>query len=341
LDFESPSAVADVAVVIPSWNGRRSLDKCLRALGRQLLRPDEIVVVDNGSEDGSAEFVQTHFPHVRVVRLAGNVGFAIASNTGAAVSTAKYLAFLNNDTEPEPTWLRELVACLARHPRAAAVTSKLLQSCGEGVIDDAGDALSVYGRAYQRGQGEVDRGQYDDEEQVFSASGAASLWRRNVIEALSGFDEDFFAYYEDVDLGFRARLAGWEIWYSPRAVVFHARAVTASPNWGEFAYFFSVRNRLSMLVKDMPTRLLIENAHKIAAAELITLARSSMHGHLPRTLRAWAAVTRALPRLLRERAGVQSRRRISDHELRRYLDPRYPRVSSAARNRSRQLASAR
>jgi GT2 family glycosyltransferase len=214
-------------VVIPNWNGRQFLGPCLEALRAQTLDGFEIVLVDNASTDDSVDFVKEHFPEVRVVEAEENVGFAAGMNLGIRAVDTELIAFLNNDTAPAPSWLEELVACLERHPRAAAATSKMLLHDRPETIDSAGDGITTLFLPYARGHGARDNAQYEREEQVFSASGGASLWRGAVLDRIGLFDEAFFAYYEDVDLGFRARLAGYECWYAPRAVVRHHRGGSA------------------------------------------------------------------------------------------------------------------
>jgi GT2 family glycosyltransferase len=224
-----------VSVVVPNWNGSSYLPACLESLRRQAYRERDVILVDNGSSDDSVQLVRRRFPETRIVCLPENLGFARAVNAGIEAATGEYVAFLNNDAEAAPGWLEELVACMERHPAAAAVSSKMLQRQDPRLLDDAGDMMTRYLRAYPRGRGEEDSGQYDEEMEVFAASGGASLWRAKVVRELGLFDEDLFAYYEDVDLSFRARLAGYECWYAPRAVVLHeggassAERVTSMP----------------------------------------------------------------------------------------------------------------
>src|SRR5262249_43910205 len=149
----------------------------------------------------------------------------------------------------------------------------LLRSSSPKTIDGAGDILTKFLRAYPRGEGEVDIGQYEREQQVFAASGAASLWRLETVRKLGLFDSDLFFSYEDVDLSFRARLAGYECWYAPRAVALHVRGGT-SLGRPEFRYFHALRNRWCVIVKDVPTQLLVQNLHRVAFAEVLTIGRS-------------------------------------------------------------------
>jgi GT2 family glycosyltransferase len=295
-----------VSVVIPNWNGRLFLERCLLSL-REARGSVETIVVDNGSSDGSAEFIRERFPEVRVVAAESNRGFASAVNAGARSARGRYLAILNNDTEVSPAWLDELLACLERHPGAASAAAKVLRLDDPLVLDGAGDAMTWSLKAYRRGRGERDRGQYEREEQVFSAAGTACLWRADVFRELGGFDETFFAYYEDVDLGFRARLAGYECWYAPRAVVYHASHAAARTRWREFDSLHSVRNRWATTVKNAPAPWLRRNWHNVLVGETLSLARSVVAGTLPLVLRAYGEAIRAWPSWRAERRLIQRR----------------------------------
>src|SRR5262249_47615647 len=284
-----------VSVVIPNRDGKAVLGRCLASLAEQTLRDFEVIVVDNGSTDGSGELVRESFPEVRLVELDGNRGFAGGANSGAEVARGSSIAFLNNDTEADRTWLAELSACLERHPRAASAASKVLRLDDPRVLDGAGDAMTRSLKAYRRGQGELDDGQFDREEQVFSASATACLWRAGDFLRLRGFDADFFAYYEDVELGFRARHAGRECWYAPRAVVYHVGAATSGRRWREFESLFAVRNRWMTIAVNAPAAWLVRNAPAVVLGELVSLARATMRGELRLVLRACRAAVRSPP----------------------------------------------
>jgi GT2 family glycosyltransferase len=304
---------ARVTVVVPSYEGAPHLRRCLPALARQQGVAFEVIVVDNGSTDGS-DGVVGEFPAARLLRLPVNRGYAGAANAGAALADGEFVAFLNNDTEPDERWLAELVACAERHPDAGAVDSKVLRADDPGVVDGAGDAMTRSLKAFRRGAGEPDDGRYDEEAEVFSASGTACLWRTAAFRRLGGFDETYFAYYEDVDLGFRSRLAGLECWYAPRAVVLHVGGATSKRVLDVDARY-SLRNRWATATKNAPAAWLIRNAPLIAVGELMLWARFLRDGR-PRLLaRQLAAVGRSLPALLRARRDVQRSRSVAYREL--------------------------
>jgi GT2 family glycosyltransferase len=330
-----------VSVIIPNWNGIFYLPGCLESLAAQTYREFETIVVDNASSDGSVALIESEYPGVSVTRLDENKGFGAAMNIAFRQARSDYVACLNNDTEADPNWLGELVACIERHPRAAVATSKMLDLNERGRIDDCGDILTPYFRAYARGRGEEDKGQYDEEEQVFGASGGASLWRSEAVRELGYFDEDLFAYYEDVDLSFRAHLVGYECWYAPKAVVFHAGGGTSRRQASEFAYYHAVRNRWSMIVKNGPAPLLWRSSPRIFFAELLTLAKAVTERKTILTLKAHRDVLRALPGWARRRKEVQRMRSISSSELRRLMSSGYPSLGNRIREASANAFRAR
>jgi GT2 family glycosyltransferase len=308
----------DTSVVVPNLNGAHLLEPCLEALARQTRAPTEVIVVDNGSTDDSVGLVRRRFPAVRLLTFPENRGFAAAMNAGIAEATAGLVAFLNNDAVPESAWLEELAGCVERHPAAAAATSKLLLADEPGRLDGAGDGLTRSFLPYARGHGQPDDGRFADEIEVFGASGAAALWRGPVLRELGGFDERFFAYYEDVDLSFRARLRGYEIWYAPSAVVRHARGGTAGQDV-DFTLFHPVKNRWFMIVKDTPGRMVARRWPAIAAGEALFWGRMVRRRAPGALLRAYREVMRRWPELRRDRKEIQSTRRVSAQRLDAFL----------------------
>lgn len=217
--------MSDVAVVIPSWNGEALLPACLESLRRQSLPPAEVLVVDNGSNDASLALLDRSFPEVRAISLATNRGFAAAVNAGIRATSTEYVALLNNDAEAEPGWLAALVAAAERE-RAGMVASKILDADDPNRIEGIGLEVDGDGNPRQIGRGEPDGPPFAAARNVFGPIGAAALYRRDLFEDVGVFDEDFFAYLEDVDLAWRARRAGWCCIYEPDAVVRHRRAST-------------------------------------------------------------------------------------------------------------------
>jgi GT2 family glycosyltransferase len=306
------------SIVVPNLNGRHFLGPCLEAVAAQADGDVETIVVDNGSDDGSVSLVRERFPSVKVVELGRNHGFAGAMNAGIAAAEGELIAFLNNDAEPQPVWLDELRLCLERHPRAAAATAKLVSSDAPERLDGAGDGLTRSFLPFVRGHGEQDTGGYEDEIEVFGASGTASLWRGDVLRELGGFDERFFAYYEDIDLSFRARLLGHECWYAPRAIAVHRRGGTAGEDL-RFTLYHPAKNRWFFLLKNAPAGLLVRHPLGLLAGEAFWWARAVRTRSPRMLLRAYAQVLRNLRPLLRERRRLQRSRVVSVRELDRLL----------------------
>jgi hypothetical protein len=303
-----------VSVVIPNLNGRHMLGRCLERLRDQTVPGVETIVVDNASEDDSVAFVKSRFPEMQVVALGENRGFAGGMNAGIECARGTHVAFLNNDAEADPRWIEELLACLERHPRAAAATSKLLLADGRNTIDGAGDSLTPSFLPYPRGHGELDRGQFEEEVEVFSPAGAASLWRRSALDDVGLFDERFFAYYEDVDLGFRARLKGYECWYAPKAIAYHHRGATAGTRT-EFTLFHPIKNRWFLILKNAPGRLLLRNAFSLVLGEGYLWLRVLRARKPWVAIRAYREVLRNFRAIRDERDHIQQDRRIAHRDL--------------------------
>src|SRR5215212_282225 len=303
-----------VTVVVPNWNGEKFLDTCLSSLQEQTFQDFETVLVDNGSTGGSVAFVEENFPEVRVVRLPENRGFSAAVNAGIRSSTTEFVALLNNDTEQDPGWLGALVRAADGHPEAGLFASKLVDFRDRRLLDGAGDALRSSGLPYRLGHGERDRGQFDTPSYVFSACGAAALYRRAMLDDVGLFDEDFVSYCEDGDLSFRAQLAGYRCRYVPDAVVYHMGSATTGGKRSPTATRLGTRNSLSLLVKDLPLSVVPHMLPFFALGQLARLLTAAATGSLRAHLEGLAGAWRHLPPMLEKRAGIQKRKCLSDAE---------------------------
>jgi hypothetical protein len=242
----------DVAVVIVNWNGKEYLEPCLRAVLAQTYHKMEVVVVDNGSTDGSAELVVERFPGVRVLANDRNVGFAVANNQAIESTGTEFVALLNNDAIPDPEWLANLVTAMEEDPEVGSCASKILLADRPDVIDSTGIEINTVGIAWGRGGGWPETtASLNAAEYVFGASGGAALYRRTMLSEIGLFDPDFFAYLEDADLAWRARLAGWLCLYVPSARVYHVHSATAGRD-SAFKARLLGRNKLWMTVKNYP-----------------------------------------------------------------------------------------
>jgi GT2 family glycosyltransferase len=294
-----------VSVIIPNWNGAHHLTGCLESLRRQTFHEFEVIVADNGSTDGSLELLARDYPEVRVLALGENRGFAGACNAGVQVARGTFVVLLNNDTEADPRWLSEVVAAFERHPEAGLVASKMLLFDRRDTLHTAGDFYRVDGIPGNRGVWQKDEGQYDREETVFSACGGSAAYRKALLEQVGLLDDGFFFSCEDVDLAWRAQLAGWQCIYVPRAVVYHKLSATGG---GVTASFYDGRNFFYLLVKDYPGDLWRVHWRAILRAQvrLAWEALRAWRGAAARArLRGMLAGLLGVPRMLHKRRIVQ------------------------------------
>lgn len=300
-----------VSLIIPNWNGEALLPTCLGALRRQTYRDFETVVVDNASTDGSQELLRRDYPEVRVISLSHNLFFAGAVNAGIRLTEGELVALLNNDTEAEPCWLEVLVAALDANPQAGMAASKLLLFDRRDIIQSAGDFYRPSGVPGNRGVWQRDNSRYNSPGEVFGACAGAALYRRSMLEDIGLLDEDFRGYCEDVDLSFRAQLAGYRCIYAPAARVYHRLSATGG---GPVASFLCGRNFINVVVKDMPGTLLRRYWHRILGAQLGYAWHSLCHSREAAArarLRGQAAALLHLPLMWRKRRVVQAARRVS------------------------------
>jgi GT2 family glycosyltransferase len=312
-------------VVVVNYNGERYLSACLEALGRQELDGGfEVVLVDNGSSDGSIETARRDHAWARVIETGRNLGFAAGNNVGFRAAAGRYIVLLNSDTRVRPGWLAALVATAESDERAGAVTSKLVFADRPDVIQNAGVLLLSDGGGADRGAGEADRGQYEHQEEVFGFCGAAALLRREALRDVGQFDETFFAYYEDTDLSWRMRRRGWRILYEPTAAVEHVHSATGIEG-SPFFLFHADRNRLFMLVKNASASLALRSLRAVGAKATSgkTEPSASRGSAAERPLRRVAlSFLIHLPEMLVKRLIIRSRARVSDREIERWLHPR-------------------
>ena len=311
-----------LSVVIPNWNGERFLPTCLASLSGQSWSSLEVIVVDNASSDNSCDLIRQNFPRVNLIELPHNSGFTGACNTGLRAARGELAGLLNNDTEVHPDWAAAIVATFRRHPQAGAVASKMLLFDRRDHLHTAGDSFSLDGRASNRGVWQRDRGQYEQEEYVFSACGGAAVYRRKMLEQIGLLDDDFFFSCEDVDLGWRAQLAGWRCIYSPRAIVYHHLSATGG---GTTASFYDGRNQIFLLVKNYPGDLWRCHGRLVLKAQwrLFQEALAAWRGAEARArLRGMLAGLLGMPRMWRKRAAIQASRQVSLQYLEELLgDP--------------------
>ena len=298
------------SVIIVNWNGKRFLAECLDALAQQTVGAFDIILVDNGSEDGSSAYVKRHYPEVKVIELPENRGFCGANNIALKSMNTKYVALLNNDAIPHPKWLATLLDAIEANDDAGFAASKILFHSTPGMIDRAGDAYTVAGAGLLRGRGEP-AWRYDRKEWIFGACAGAALYRSRMLRAVGAFDEDFFLLHEDVDLSFRAQLQGYRCIYVPEALVYH-KASSSVVHDSPISVYYGHRNLEWVYIKNMPARLIVLTIipHLIydAAAFLYFL----VHGRGKDYMRAKADALRGSGKALEKRRWIQKSRRVDD-----------------------------
>lgn len=310
------------SIIIPHLNGRHHLDDCLTSLRRQTFTDFEVILVDNGSSDGSQATVRDHFPEVRLIELGRNHGFTGACNAGYAASHGEIVILLNNDTAAEPQWLSEIISTFDRHPQAGSVACKMLLFDRRDHFHTAGDIYRVNGIPGNRGVWQRDVGQFDQEEYVFSACGGGAAYRRAMLDEIGFLDDDFFFSCEDVDLGWRAQLAGWKTVYTPTAVLYHK--LKASAGAGPISSYHDGRNFLYIIWKNYPTSLLRVHWRKVVRAQLrITWeALRAWRGAAARArIRGQLAGLLGIVKMWPKRRRIQATRRVDDETLTAVLTP--------------------
>ncbi len=250
--------MALVTVIIPNYNGDAYIENCLHSLKEQTFQDLEILIVDNASEDHSADYIEAHYPEIELVRLTQNFGFSRAVNEGIKRVKSKYLILLNNDTVCDARFVEELVASIEKDPKVFSVSSKMLQMYAPDKIDGAGDLYCALGWAFARGK-DRSKKRFEKESKVFSACAGAAIYRRDLFEQIGYFDEFHFTYLEDVDVGYRARIMGYENRYTPRAIVYHAGSGVTGSRYNPFKVRIAARNSWYVIYKNMPALQIIIN----------------------------------------------------------------------------------
>lgn len=245
-------------IVIPNYNGKHFLKDCLTALLKQTQKDFHTLIIDNGSSDGSVSYIEEHFPQMEVIRCKKNYGFCEAVNRGIRLTKTPYVLLLNNDTEVEERFVEEMERAMERHPKAFSVSSKMMNFQERDKMDDAGDMYCLVGWQFQRGVARPEK-LFVKEKRVFSACAGAAIYRREVFEQIGYFDESHFAYLEDMDIGFRARIYGYENWFCPTARVYHVGSGTSGSKYNAFKVKLSARNSVYMNYKNMPFWMLVLN----------------------------------------------------------------------------------
>ena len=314
-----------VSIVVVNHNGKHHLNTCFSSILKTEFSSFETILIDNQSTDGSVEYIRKKFKWVKIVEN-DNIIYPEANNIGVKNSRGKYIVFLNNDTEVDKDWLKELVYVIERHPKVAACTCKVKLFSNRSLLNSTGMGCDIYGFAFNRGlicrdNFEVDREQYNKVEEVFATYSAAMIIRRDVFEEISGFNTDFGFHYEEIDLSWRARLAGYKILYVPKALVYHKMGGAKTTYTVRNKYFIE-KNRLrtliqnyslTMLLKILPFYFILKSLEF-----LLYIIFRKFSSSLELALGVFDTIKK-LPRILRERKHVQKLRKIKDNEIVKHM----------------------
>lgn len=308
-----------VTVLVINWNSRELLEKCLQHLTVQVVPPTQILVIDNASSDDLST-VTEKFSNTDVIKTTSNLGFAGANNMAIAKCTTDFVALLNPDAFPAPEWLERLLVFARLHPEIVAFGSRQVSWSNPEVLDGSGDTYNFTGLVWRTSYGKTQNAQDLVPREIFSPCAAAALYRRDAIVDVGGFDEDYFCYLEDVDLGFRLRLAGHRAMYVPDAVVRHVGSATTGGSQSDFAIYHGHRNLVWTFVKNMPGLLFWLLLPFHVAMNLLSVGIFVFRGRGKVIVRAkWDAI-RGVSKMWRKRQTIQSRRVASIKDIWRVID---------------------
>ncbi len=301
-------------VIVLNTNEKHHLETCLPSLLNQTFKDFEIILSDNGSTDESVNFVKKKFPTVKILENKKNYGFAKGNNLAAKVALENkvdYIAFLNPDTEVDRNWLGELIKVAESNPEIGACTSKALLFDNRDILDSAGGVLNYLGHAWSIGFNDEDKGQYGKREISF-ACGGYSLFKREVLEKVGLFDEDYFIYCEDSDLSWRTRLAGYKIYFAPRSIVYHKYAFNLN---NKIKLYYLERNRITTLLKNYNLKTLLLISPALLILELSILSYALITGWFWMKVKGYLWNLKYIRKTLKKRSEIQSKRKVPDSEI--------------------------
>jgi GT2 family glycosyltransferase len=314
------SSIPAVQVVIPTWNGATLLPCALDSLARQDYPHFTVLVVDNGSTDGTTSVVRSRWPDVSILRLPENTGFARATNCGIKAGTSELLALVNNDVELHPRWMTEMVAALAANPAAGSATGRMLSWHNRSTLDNIGLRCAWDGDSGPASRGVPDGREYDRAQDTFGACAGAAMYRRRAFESVGYFDEAFFAYGEDVDWSFRAQLRGFRCRYVPNAISYHLGSSTGT-RLGRRLHYLVVKNSAIMILKNFPLKALLRHSPQIVWHFAGLAKQSVREGWFGIYCSAMAHVARSLGRTIRQRRAIQRSATIAETGLEAVVGP--------------------
>ncbi len=270
--------MSTVSIIIPNYNGSEYIRDCLESLKEQKYKDFDIIVVDNASEDGSADVVENEYKEVTLKRLPQNYGFSRAVNEGLKLCSSDYVILLNADTKADGDFVGELLGAVTKDPGIFSASAKMLQMKAPDRIDGAGDLYCALGWAFARGKGKKST-RYTRPCNIFASCGGASIYDRKKLDETGWFDEFHFAYLEDVDVGYRARIMGYKNVYAPEAVVYHVGSAVSGSRYNDFKIRLSARNNMYIIMKNMPALQIILNLPFLFAGFFIKILFFTLIGH--------------------------------------------------------------
>lgn len=304
----------EVSIIVVNWNGERLLSDCLNSLIRQTYRDREIILVDNGSKDGSIQLVKNNFPGIKLEALSENRGFTGGNWAGFKLARGEFIALVNNDTRVDERWLENLIQPLFQQSNVGICASKILFDDGR-TINSAADGITTAAVGFNCGLGS-DSALFSDSVLAFGGCGAAIIYRRRMLEEIGFLDEDFFLYDEDTDLNFRAQLAAWQCVYVPTAIVYH-KSNASSGRLSDLHVYYHTRNLEFVWIKNMPMGLMFRFAHHKLFQELGSFFYLCLrHGKWAPFFKAKRDALKMLPLMLQKRKDIQAKRKVSNRYLR-------------------------
>ena len=301
-----------ITIIIPNYNGKRFLDICLSSVIQQTFKDFNVIVVDNGSTDDSVDFIKKNYPDIQLIEFHKNLGFSVAINEGIKQSMSEYVFLLNNDTELTPGFLDEILSALNDNNENDYCAPKILNYHRRNILDGAGDGIFKGGAGYRLGTLEKDNGMYNEKKTVFGACAGAAIYRRSFFKQVGYFDEDFFAYLEDVDINFRANLLGLKCLYVPAAKIYHIGSATTGSTLNDFTVQLTTKNIFSVIIKNYPMPILLKCMPEILLYHIAWFFFVLKKDLLMAYIRGINGALLDLPKMWRKRKEMLSRKSISN-----------------------------
>jgi len=330
-----------IAVIIINWNGKHLLEECLSSVENQNYDNFKIIFIDNGSKDKSVKFVGEKFPDVKIISLDKNTGFAKANNIGMHKafedSEVEYVAILNNDAMVEKNWLSEMMKIITQDEKIGSVAPKIKKYYKRNIIDSIGNAIHLDGGGVSNHINEIDDGQFDNITEIFGPSGCAALYSKKMLKDIEikgdFFDNDFFAYFEDIDLNWRARLRGWKSFFAPNAVVYHKHSETTGL-YSPFKAFYTHRNRYFVIIKNYPLFLWLKAIFALFSRYFYSISgvvkdkgpsarlieKISFFDVAKILIKGWCDIVRYFPLMLKKRKIIQKYKKSSSGDVKDWFD---------------------